>query len=211
MRVLSELYEARLHEAQSVAEYLALWMYGRDVHPRGRIAGTGFDTKGRFEAAFRQHLLLALQVALNVKAACPEFALFGEKHELREQALADVNEELLSSKDDEVMKMIDQRPSIAKRREPDFVLVPLSFFTEARCLPVLDSICRLLGSKRGVETEFKCVWQTLPSRGKDKNGKDIDDETDIQGLQAITKVLADLLGKKLIGVGCVPTSQACSH
>ena len=45
VRVLSELYEARLHEAQSVAEYLALWMYGRDIHQQGRIAGTGFDTK----------------------------------------------------------------------------------------------------------------------------------------------------------------------
>ena len=87
------------------------------------------------------------------------------------------------------------------------MLVPLSFLTEARCLPVLDSICRLLGSKRGVETEFKCVWQTLPSRGKDKNGKDIDDETDIQGLQAITKILADLLEKKLIGVWNVHNEQ----
>ncbi len=79
MRVLSELYEAQLHEAQSVAEYLAQWMYGRDIHQRGRIAGTGFNTKGRFEAAFRQQLLLALQVAQNEKAACPEFTLFGEK------------------------------------------------------------------------------------------------------------------------------------
>ena len=79
VRVLSELYEARLHEAQSVAEYLALWMYGRDVHPRGRIAGTGFDTKGRFQAAFRQHLLLARRVARNVMAACPEFTLLDEK------------------------------------------------------------------------------------------------------------------------------------
>ena len=91
------------------------------------------------------------------------------------------------------------------------MLVPLSFLTKARCLPVLDSICRQLGSKRGVETEFKCVWQTLPSRGKDKNGKDIDDEADMESLQAISKVLAALLQKKLIGVGCVPTSQACSH
>ena len=114
VRVLSELYEARLHEAQSVAEYLALWMYGRDIHQRGRIAGTGFDTTGRFEAAFRQHLLLALQVAQNVKAACPEFTLFGKKHELLEQALADVNEELLSSKNDKVMKMIEQRSSITQ-------------------------------------------------------------------------------------------------
>ena len=43
------------------------------------------------------------------------------------------------------------------------------------------------------------MWETLPSRGKDKGGKDIDDETDIQGLQVITKVLAALLGEKLIG------------
>ena len=114
VRVLSELYEARLHEAQSVAEYLALWMYGRDIHQRGRITSTGFNTKGRIEAAFRQHLLLALQVAQNVKAAYPEFTLFGKKHELLEQALADVNEELLSSKNDEVMKMIEQRSSIAQ-------------------------------------------------------------------------------------------------
>ena len=77
MRVLSELYEARLHEAQSVAEYLALWMYGRDIQQQERIAGTGFDTAGRFEAAFRQHILLALQVAQSVKAASPEFTLFG--------------------------------------------------------------------------------------------------------------------------------------
>ena len=43
------------------------------------------------------------------------------------------------------------------------------------------------------------MWKTLPSRGKDKSGKDIDDETDIQGLQVITKVLAALLQKKLFG------------
>ena len=43
------------------------------------------------------------------------------------------------------------------------------------------------------------MWKTLPSRGKDKSGKDIDDETDIQGSQVITKVLAALLEKKLIG------------
>ncbi len=43
------------------------------------------------------------------------------------------------------------------------------------------------------------MWKTLPSRGKDKSGKDIDDETDIQGLQVITKVLAALLEEKLIG------------
>ena len=168
--------------------------------PKGAyIAGTGLDTTGRFQAAFRQHLLLARQVARKVMADCPDFDLFGKDHKLLQQALADVNKELLTSEDDEVMKMIEQRSSIAKKREPDFVLVPLSFFTEARCLPLLDSICRLLGSKRGVEAEFKCVWETLPSRGKDKNGKDIDDETDIQGLQVITKVLAALLEKKLIG------------
>ena len=49
-----------------------------------------------------------------MKAAYPEFTLVGEKHELLEQALADVNEELLSSKNDEVMKMIEQRSSIAQ-------------------------------------------------------------------------------------------------
>ena len=91
------------------------------------------------------------------------------------------------------------------------MLVPLSFLTEARCLPVLDSICRLLGSKHGVDTEFKCVWLTLPSRGKDKHGKDIDDEANVESLQAISKVLAALLQKRLISVGCVPTSPACSH
>ena len=175
-------------------------MYSRDVHPRGRIAGTGFDTKDRFQAAFRQHLLLARRVARNVMAACPEFTLFGEEHKLLEQALAGVNEELLTSKNDEVMKMIEQRSSIARKREPDFVLVPVSFWTEARCLPGLDAICRLLGSKCDVETEFTRVWQTLPPREKDKDGKDIDDETDIQSLQAITKILADLLEKKLIDV-----------
>ena len=54
-------------------------MYSRDVHPRGRIAGTGFDTKDSFQAAFRQHLLLARRVARNVMAACPEFTLLHEK------------------------------------------------------------------------------------------------------------------------------------
>ena len=80
------------------------------------------------------------------------------------------------------------------------MLVPVSFFTEARCLPVLDNTCRLLGSEPDVQTEFERELQTLPPREKGRDGKDIDDETDIQDLPAITKVLADLLEKKLIDV-----------
>ena len=71
----------------------------------------------------------------------------------------------------EVMKMIEQTSSIAKKREPDFVLVPLSFFTKARCLPLLNNICCQLGSKLGVEAEFKCVWETLPSPRKTRMEK----------------------------------------
>ena len=101
------------------------------------------------------------------------------------------------------MKRIEQKSSIANKREPDVVLVPLSCFTEARCLPLLDSICRLLRSKLRIEAEFKCVWETLPSPVKDKNGKDIHKETDLQSLQVINENLAVLLEKKLIGVWCV--------
>ena len=46
---------------------------------------------------------------------------------------------------------------------------------------------------------------------KDRNRKDIDDEADMESLQAVSKVVAALLQKKLTGVECVPTSQACSH
>ena len=136
-----------------------------------------------------------------VMTACPGFTLFEKnEHKLLEQALKGVNKELLTSEHDEVKKMIKQRSSIAEKSEPDFVLVPISFFTEARCLPVLDNTCRLLGSKRDVQTEFERELQTLPPREKGRDGKDIDDETDIQDLQAITKVLAALLEKKLIDV-----------
>ena len=163
--------------------------------------GTGFDTKGRFQAVLRQQLLLARKVARNVMTAYPGFALFGKnQHKLLEQALTGVDKELLTSEHDEVKKMIKQRSSIAEQSEPDFVLVPISFFTEARCLPVLDNTCRLLGSKRGVQTEFKEVLQTRPPREKGRDGKDIDDETDMQDLQAITKVLAAVLEKNLIDV-----------
>ena len=68
--------------------------------PKGAyIAGTGLDTTGRFQAAFRQHLLLARQVARKVMADCPDFDLFGKDHKLLQQALADVNKELLTSDD----------------------------------------------------------------------------------------------------------------
>ena len=70
-----------------------------------RITFTGPDTKSRFQATFRQH-------------------------ELLEQALANINAELLTSENDKVMKRIEQRSSIAKKREPDVVIVPLSCFTE---------------------------------------------------------------------------------
>ena len=68
--------------------------------PKGAyIAGTGLDTTGRFQAAFRQHLLLARQVARKVMADCPDFDLFGRDHKLLQQALADINKELLTSDD----------------------------------------------------------------------------------------------------------------
>ena len=45
-----------------------------------------------------------------------------------------------------------------------------------------------------------CVANTSIS-WKDKNGKDIDEEANVESSQAISKVLAALLQKKLIGVG----------
>ena len=49
-----------IQEAQTLADYLCLWMHGR----RGRReAAHGRDTHGRFAASFRGHLLLARQVA----------------------------------------------------------------------------------------------------------------------------------------------------
>ena len=47
-------------------------------------------------------------------------ATFSEKHELLEQALANINAELLTSENDKVMKRIEQKSSIAKK--PDAFL-----------------------------------------------------------------------------------------
>ena len=188
LRVLTEFREARLHEAQSLVDYLYLWMLGR----RGRRDhGEGRDIEGRFSKNFRGQLLLARQLAQDVKACYPDFDIWRADSAILRSALAGANSALASSEGSRLA--CENKTRIAKSREPDFEFVPISLFTSGTHIMLLDFTCRMLESESGVNAEFKAIWDTLPRQGKNE-----DDTSDLKSMGAITHSLAEVFKEELI-------------